>query len=362
MKYIKGEANMRKKILLLIIVLVTIYLSSCSKLENLPYMNFGTEPYENVDYAMGTVISQRIYSNNAEEISKKVMDKIRQIEEDMTINKPGGEINRLNDSAGRDFVKLSEDTLYVLEKAKEFSKISNGAFDVTVGPIVKEWGVFTDNPSVPSMERLQDLLNLVNYEDIIIDKNMPGAKLQKNGQLVDLGGIAKGFAADEAIDIYKQHNVKSAFINIGGNIVLLGDKPDGSLWKVGVRNPRGPEGSYIGIISAKDKAIVSSGDYQRYFEKDGIRYHHIIDPRTGYPSDSGLIGTTIVSELSIDADALSTATFVLGLEKGMDLIEKIEGVEAIFITRDKKVYITGGLVNSFEFEDDSNEYEYVKKR
>ncbi len=358
----KVKLRMRKKFLLFVIVLVAICISACSKLEIEPYKNLEKVPYENEDFAMGTVITQRIYDSNAQEISKRVMDRIRKIEDDMTINKSGGEIDKLNASAGVGFVELNEDAIYVLVKSKEFSKISNGAFDVMIGPLVKEWDVFSDNPSVPSMKRIDDLLSLVNYEDITIDKNISKAKLEKKSQVVDLGGIAKGYAGDKAIELYREHKVKSAFISIGGNIVLLGSKPDGSLWKVGVRNPRGPEGSYIGVISAKDKAIVSSGDYQRYFEKDGVRYHHIIDPRTGYPADSGLIGTTIISELSIDADALSTATFVLGLEKGMELIERLEGVEAVFITNEKKIYITKGLSNSFEFEDENNEYEYVEKR
>ncbi len=353
---------MRKKNLLFVIVLMVICVSACSKLEIGPYKNSENVPYENEDFAMGTVVTQRIYDKNAEEISKKVMDRIRKIEDDMTINKSGGEIDKLNAYAGIDFVELNEDAIYVLEKAMGFSKISNGAFDAMIGPLVKEWDVFSDDPSVPSVKRIDDLLSLVNYEDITIDKNLSKAKLEKKSQVVDLGGIAKGYAGDKAIELYMEHKVKSAFISIGGNIVLLGSKPDGSLWKVGVRNPRGPEGSYIGVISAKDKAIVSSGDYQRYFEKDGVRYHHIIDPRTGYPADSGLIGTTIISELSIDADALSTATFVLGLEKGMELIEKLEGVEAVFITNEKKIYITKGLSNAFEFEDENNEYEYVEKR
>lgn len=353
---------MRKNILLLIIIVVSIYLSACNNLGNVPNKDFETVPYESEDFAMGTVIRQRIYDNNAEEISKKVLNRIREIEDDMTVNKPGGEMNNLNSSAGMDFVEVKEDTIYVLEKSKEFSKKSNGAFDITVGPLVKEWDVLSDNPSIPSEDKLKSLLNLVNYEDITIDKNLSKAKLEKKDQSVDLGAIAKGFAADEAKEIYREQKVKSAYIDIGGNIVLLGAKPDGSLWKVGIRNPRGTEGSYVGIVSVKDKAIVSSGDYQRYFEKDGIRYHHIIDPKTGYPADSGLISTTVISELSIDADALSTATFILGLEKGMDLINGIEGVEAIFITKDKKIYLTDGLRDIFKFEDGTNEYEYVEKR
>jgi len=352
---------MEKRILLLIIAFMAVCLPACN-MQSEPYGKFDTVPYESEDFAMGTVIKQRIFGSNAEEISRKVMERIREIEDDLTINKQGGEINKLNDFAGTDFVEVKEDTLKVLEKAKEFSELSNGAFDVTVGPLVKEWDVFSENPSVPSKDKVQSLLNLVNYKDLTIDKNQSKAKLEKKGQMVDLGAIAKGFAADEAINIYKEHNVTSAFINIGGNVALLGGKPDGSSWKVGIRDPRGSEGSYIGIVSTKNKAVVSSGNYQRYFIKDGVKYHHIIDPKTGYPADSGLIATTVVSDLSVDADALSTAIFVLGLEKGMELIENLGGVEAIFITARKKVYVTEGLKDIFQFEDGSRGYEYVKKR
>lgn len=343
---------MSKKLILAIIILLGISMSACSNSEN--------TLYENQDFAMGTVIVQRLYHENAEDISKRVIDRIRKIEDDMTINKTGGEINKLNSAAGADFVELNEDAIYILDKAKSYSKMSSGAFDVTVGPLVKEWGIFTQNPSIPSKEKIHSLLGLVDYGDITIDGSM--AKLEKKSQVVDLGGIAKGFAGDEAMEVYREQKVESAFISLGGNVVALGGKPDGSPWKIGIRNPRGPEGSYIGIVSVKDKAVVSSGDYERYFEKDGVRYHHIIDPRTGYPAESGLIGTTIISDVSIDADVLSTATFVLGLEYGTKLIEELEGVEAVFVTSDKKVYITEGLRNIFEFEDESNEYEYIEKR
>ncbi|ABN51797.1 FAD:protein FMN transferase [Acetivibrio thermocellus] len=318
--------------------------------------------YETQEFLMGTVVLQKIYHENAAEIAKEVNDRIAEIESTMTINKPGGEINLLNDAAGKEYVKLGEDTLYVLDKAKQYAEISNGAFDVTIGPLVKAWGVFTDNPRVPSKNEIDELLKLVNYKDINIDFENSTAMLAKEGQIVDLGGIAKGFAADEAVEIYKEHGVKSALISLGGNIFTLSGKPDGSPWMVGIRNPRGNDGSYIGIVRVKDKAVVSSGDYERFFEKDGVRYHHILDPKTGYPADTGLIGTTIISDFSIDADALSTAVFVLGLEEGMKLVESLDGVDAVFITADKKIYVTDGLKDTFIFKDESKEFEYVEKR
>jgi len=179
--------------------------------------------------------------------------------------------------------------------------------------------------------------------------------------MVDLGGIAKGYAGDEAIRIYKEHGLKSAYINLGGNVVVLGGRPDGSPWRIGIQNPRAPNGMYIGIVRVTDKAVVTSGDYERYFEKENVRYHHILDTKTGYPADSGLISSTIVTDVSMDADALSTAAFVLGLEEGMKLVNSLKGVEAIFITGDKRVYVTEGLKSSFTFDDESKEFKYAEK-
>lgn len=337
-----------------LIVTICLLLAACSLRDDVPD--------ETRHFAMGTFVIQRINHKNYNNISRSVIERINQIEARMTINQEGGEINRLNASAGKEFVPLSEDTLFVLNKAKEYAQLSGGSFDMTVGPITKAWGIFTDSPKVPTRDEIQRLLNLVDYRDLEVIADQSEARLKDSGQIVDLGAIAKGYAADEAIKIYKDNGVKSAFISLGGNVATLGGKPDGTPWKVGIRNPRGPEGSYIGIVSVKDKAVVSSGDYERYFEEDGVKYHHIMDPRTGYPSDSGLIGTTIISDASIDADALSTAVFVMGLNEGLRFVESLDGVEAVLITDDKKVYVTTGLISSFEFKDGSKEFEYVEKR
>jgi thiamine biosynthesis lipoprotein len=181
------------------------------------------------------------------------------------------------------------------------------------------------------------------------------------GQSVDLGGIAKGYAGDEAIKIYKKHGIKSAYVNLGGNVVTLGTKPDGTPWRIGIQNPRAQNGYYLGTVEVTDKAIVTSGDYERYFEADQIRYHHILDPQTGYPADSGLMSATVVTDVSVDADALSTAVFTLGLEKGMAMVKSLKGVEAILVTKDKEIYITEGIKSSFTFTDGSKEFKYVEK-
>lgn len=319
------------------------------------------KPYEVEDLMMGTVITQRIYGENAELAAELVSERMKEIEERMTVNSPGGEINALNEAAGEKSVALSPDTFFVIEKALQFSQRSGGAFDITVEPLVKAWAVNTDNPRIPPREEIDRLKASIDFRDVLLYEDKSAAMLKNKGQAVDLGAIAKGYAGDEALRIYRENGIKSAYVNLGGNVVVLGSKPDGSPWKIGIQDPRGSIGEYMGIATVADKAVVTSGDYQRYFESNGTRYHHIIDPETGYPADSGLISATVITELSIDADALSTAAFVLGPKEGMELIGAMEGVEAIFITRDKKVHITPGLNESFKLNDESGEYQYAQE-
>lgn len=342
---------MKKKIGISLLILGCIMFSGCIS---------QSAPYTPESFYMGTVINQKVYGKNSKKAGDQVIARMKEIEASMTINSPGGEINALNDAAGVKPVPVTADVMYVLNKSIEYGGKSQGAFDVTVGPLVKEWGIFTDNPKIPGQDRINELLKMVDYKKIVIDEKNSTAMLPQKGQMVDLGGIAKGYAGDEAIRIYKENKITSAFINLGGNVVLLGSKPDGSLWNIGVQNPRAENGKIIGKLTLKDKAIVSSGDYERYFEKDGVRYHHILDPKTGYPSKSGLTGVTIVTDSSTNADALSTSVFVLGLEKGRKLVESLPNVDAVFITDDKKVYVTEGLKDKFTFEDESKEYQYVK--
>lgn len=316
-------------------------------------------PLEKESFVMGTVLSQKIYGKSAKEASLEVESKLRSLENDMTVRKPGGEIYNLNLNAGVESVKLGFDSLHVLREAVRYSQISEGAFNPVLGPLIELWG-FAEHPGVPGKREIDKLLDLADYRDIVIQEDW--AKLRRKGQRVDLGGIVKGYAADVAVGIYRSYGIKSAFVNLGGNVAVIGDKPDGKPWIIGIQNPRDIHGRYIGTVPVKDASVVTSGDYQRYFEDDGKRYHHILDPRTGYPAQSGLISTTIVTESSIKADALSTAVFVMGLDKGMELVESIYGVEAIFITNDYRVFVSEGLKGVFKMNTGAERYKYHEKR
>jgi len=311
-------------------------------------------------FCMGTNIIQRIYSNNAKEIARLAESELKRLESLMSFYLASSEVSILNLEAGQDEVLLSQETFEVIKKSKEYSELFSGTFDITVAPLVKLWGVFSNDERVPLKREIEDILYLINYKDIILNDEKNSAKLLNIGQKVDLGAIAKGYAADRIVDIYRKNAVKSGFINIGGNVLTIGNKPDDSPWVIGIQNPFKSRGEYIGIVKISDETVVTSGDYVRYFEEYGIRYNHILDPRTGYPANSGIISATIIGKGSMEADALSTAIFILGLRDGKELVDKIPGVDAIFITSEKKIYVTKGAKEKFSFIDRSNEFEYME--
>lgn len=306
-----------------------------------------TEPVSKSAFLMGTIVTITIYDEDKdiEPVFQSIFDRISEIEEKMTINGDSAksEIIQLNNKAGKEYSKLSTDTFYVLEKGKYYSEISNGKYDITIGPLVKLWNIGTEEARIPEEIEIYNTLPIVNYKNLILDKEDLSAKLNTPGMVVDLGSIAKGYAADEAAKILEEAQIEHAIINLGGNILALNTKTDGTYWRVGLQDPLKPRGKYMGIIMLDDQALVSSGVYERYFELNGKRYHHILNPETGYPEENSILSVSIITKDSIDADGLSTMIFLLGLEKGMQMIEELPGTEAIFITSDKKVYQSSGI-------------------
>ncbi|MBU5484916.1 FAD:protein FMN transferase [Clostridium sp. MSJ-11] len=345
---------MNKKIVLGIILSSFLLLTSCGQ------KVAKEEPYvTRENYLLGTIVQLKVYGENAEKAANKAMDVISNIDDLMSPSKPNSEVSQINSNSGKSYVKVSDDTLNVIKKSLYYSSLSDGAFDVTVGPLVNIWGIGTDHARVPGEKEIKEKLSLINYKDIEIDEKSKSVKLKREGQGIDLGAIAKGYAADKVKEVLVEEGVKTAFINLGGNVVTLGKKTDGSDWNIGVQDPLETRGGYFAIVKASDKSVVSSGNYERFFEQNGVRYHHILDTKTGYPSNNEIMATTIISEKSIDGDALSTSVFVLGLDKGMRLIEGLEGVEAVFVTKDKKVYTTSGLKDSIKIT--NKEYIYEER-
>ncbi|MCB2321346.1 FAD:protein FMN transferase [Clostridium tagluense] len=335
---------------MVLLLCIPIFLVSCKS---------NTKSVEKETYMMGTIVQLKVYGENSEKATELALKRISDIESKMSVNIKSSEITKLNAKAGVSGEKLSVDTYSVIEKAVKYSKLTDGSLDATIEPIVKLWGIGTDKARIPSKSEIEEKLKLVDYKDIILDSKNSTVQLRRTGQAIDLGAIAKGYTADEIKKVLIDNKVNSALINLGGNVFAVGSKPDGTSWNIGIQNPLDTRGQYLGTISVTDKSMVTSGNYERYFIVDGKRYHHIFDPKTGYPSEAGLISTTIVSDNSIDGDALSTSTYILGLSKGIKLIESIKGVEAIFVTSDKKVYVTAGLKDSFNLT--NKEFTYEKR-
>lgn len=265
---------------------------------------------------------------------------------------PGSEIAALNSSAGISSVPLSDDTLDMLDKSVQYSMYTNGFFDITIGALTKLWDI--DKAQVPSNEDISAAIHKTGFSLLEINNENKTAMLLSSGAAVNLGAAAKGYATGELINILKKHGITSALINLGGNTYALGTRSDGNAWIVGIQDPADAS-ALIGSLNVYNTAVITSGSYLRYFEKDGIRYHHIINPYTGRPSNSGLLSVTIINRDPFIADVLSTACFVIGYKESLSLLKDTDS-EAIFITEDNTVYYSSSLQNKFSYDNTSYEY------
>jgi len=296
--------------------------------------------------ALGTINYIRVYDHDDDNVLQIAINRVKEIEARMSSFLSDSDIMKINDNAGRGTVSIHEDTKFVLKAATHYSEHSQGAFDLTIRPLVELWGIGKKNNYIPSQQDMNEALKLVDYKGVILKEDLCVGGLRKPGQKIDLGGIAKGYAADEVKRILKDNNIKNAMINMGGNIITMGHPKSGELWKIGIQNPMAPTGSYLGVLALSEKTIVTSGSNERFFVKDGIRYHHLLNPRTGRPAQSGLLSVTVVSDCSMEADALTTALFVMGLEQGVRFLDRFHA-EAIFITENLGIYLTDGLKDLF---------------
>lgn len=296
---------------------------------------------------LGTVCTITLYGGGRESDLEAAFQRLRQIEERMSVNREDSEVSRVNAAAGSRAVAVSPDTFSVIREGLERSRAGDGWFDVTVGPLVRLWGIGTGGERVPSPEEIRGALSRVNYRLAELDEGAQTVRLGMAGMALDLGGIAKGYAADEAARILSQRGVRHALIDLGGNILTLGLKPDGAPWRIGVQDPEKARGAPLGVLTVGPGAVVTSGVYERFFESGGVRYHHLMDTRTGYPARSGLLSVTVVTEKAIRADGSTSLAFILGLERGRAYIEGTPGLQAVFVTEKHEVYVTPALRASF---------------
>ncbi len=295
---------------------------------------------ERDSFAMDTVIRISLYNWEKEETLTLAMSEINRLEGLLSVEQEGSDLYKLAQAAGEDWVDISPETQELLSKAKDYWQLSEGHFDVTIGPLVNLWNIRDGTGHVPSQDELTQACSLVDAEKLLLEDGR--AFLSEKGMEANLGGIAKGYIADKVKELLLAEGVEYALINLGGNILLIGGKDADTPFHVGVEKPETEEGLLPGRIEARDKSIVTAGITQRFFMENGIRYHHILDPFTGYPADTGLVCVTIVSNNSVDGDALSTTCLLLGAEKGMELIESIPDTEALFQTVDGDLLLSSG--------------------
>lgn len=310
-------------------------------------------------FIFDTFVSVKVFdSRMTKDHFKEVEALLQLIDGQMNRHLEGSEINKVNKQAGIGAVQVSEDTFNVVQKALDYAAATNGLFDPTVGPLVDLWGVGNDYAKVPDEEELQRTMTLVRYDQVVLDPDKLTIKLKQPGMSLDLGAIAKGYAADEIAAYLLEKGFTSAIVDLGGNIMAVGAKPDGTPWRIGLQDPSEQRGNHIGLVRVEDKTIVASGIYERFFIENGVYYHHIFDLRTGYPVNNGMLSVTIVADKSIDADSLSTSIFSLGLEEGMAFIEAREDADAVFMMEDGTVHVSSGLKDKVEMT--SPDYQLVE--
>lgn len=304
-------------------------------------------PYEEAStFAMGTYVTQRIYCtlDDPEQVTVDAYGKIKDLENKISWRIEGSDIYKANNNM---YCIPSQETRDLVMLCLEIAEKSNGAFDPTVLPLIKLWGFDSDLQSVPEEKERKKTLELVNYKNISYNMNTSELTILKEGTQLDLGAIGKGAACDEAVKVYRTSGINGAVVAVGGSVGTFGTKPDGSLWEIGVRDPRGKSSSdMLGTLSVGECFISTSGDYEKFFVAASNYYHHILDPRTGTPANSRIISATVVSDNGAAGDAIATACVVLGRADALKLAEET-GVELVLVDDDKKVYVTSGLTSSF---------------
>ena len=306
-----------------------------------------TEPVSKTEFMLDTVCYITIYDKADADIIEGAFKVGKDYENLFSATIEGSDIYRINESKGEP-VEVSDETLELIEIAYKYSELTDGAFDITIYPVSKLWNFSGGNTTVPDASAISEALKHVNYKNIEIDSEKNTIRLLDSEAMIDPGAIGKGYIADKMKEYIVSKGVKSAIINLGGNVLTIGKSTENRPFKIGVRKPFADESDTISVVEAEDESVVSSGSYERYFEADGKLYHHILDSKTGYPAEGGLSGTTIVSEKSVDGDALSTSCFIIGYEKSVELLDKItkENIEAIFVKDDNKTIFTYGMNDS----------------
>jgi thiamine biosynthesis lipoprotein len=299
---------------------------------------------------MGTLVEIKLVAStpgSAKAAFEAAFLEFGRIERLMSFQSASSELERINQAAGGEPVVVSSELLRLIRQAKHYAEVTNGAFDISVGPLIKLWGFDNEQHRLPEAEEINKALPLVDFSAIITSEQPPAVKLTRAGMSLDLGAIAKGYAVDRALEILRRQGITAAIVNAGGDVKAMGKKPDGRRWNIGIAHPR-QSGRILASLRVDNQAVVTSGDYERFFIEQGVRYHHILDPKSGRPA-RGCQSVTVVAEKALAADALATGIFVLGPEKGLELIERLPDAEALIVDADGMLSISSGLKGKLDF-------------
>ena len=304
------------------------------------------EPISATAIKLNTAVTVTIYDSNDKNLLTECMNLCDKYEKIFSRTASDSELYQLNHrelapvERTENTYQVSDDLAELVSEGLDYSELSKEAFDIAIEPLTSLWDFTAKDPQVPEDSLIQAALPKCDYHNISVDKDKNEITLKTDDTAIELGAIAKGYIADRLKDYLVSQNVKSAIINLGGNVLCIGEKPDNSAFKIGIQKPFADRSETIAVMDIKDKSVVSSGIYERCFEQNGTLYHHLLNPETGYPYDNGLIAVTIISDKSVDGDALSTTCFALGLEDGMKLAESLDDVQAFFVTSDYEIHYT----------------------
>lgn len=335
----RTSMSLRKNLVFTVIAAVSILCGCADKTNNDKNIAVTRDVF-----AMDTYMNLKAYGKNAEPALEEAEKRIHELENELSATSEQSDIWKINHSSGEE-TAVSRDTAALIDKALEIGNSTHGALDITIFPVLKEWGFTTEKYHIPDENKLKSLLENVDYRQIKL--NDKTVSIPEKSE-IDLGALAKGYTGDEIMEVFKSHSIDSAIVSLGGNVQALGSKPDGTNWKVAVRDPFSPEKDMC-VVEISDKAVITSGNYERFFTgNDGKRYWHIIDPADGYPADNGFVSVTVIGENGLNCDCLSTALFVAGTDGYKDIIMDYPNYDFIFVTDDEKILYTGGIKDKFQ--------------